>query len=269
MPFRFARWPAELDGSLPSGSDPISEGNDWIAQLNRVLRETFPNLRGPVTASHAELSQLTNFNLSSVALRSELPVFATQEEAQAGTSASKMMSPLLTASYITARIATRAEAEGGSDNSKLMTPLRSSELLNARLASQAEALGGTDNAKLMTPLRTKEAIGAFAFEPVWAGARPAPGGFAVLEFTHNLGTRPRAFFAGLECLADEHGYVAGEEVPLWALLTGSGNGLASVASGPNALRLVFRERPRVRNFTNGDTSAITPANWQVVVRIWK
>ena len=59
--------------------------------------------------------------------------------------------------------ATKAEAEAGTDADKVMTPLRTKEAIDKNavfsdIATEAEARAGTDNTKGMTPLRTKQAI---------------------------------------------------------------------------------------------------------------
>lgn len=46
----------QLNVSLPSGSDPKSEGDDHIRLLKSTQLNTWPNILGPVTASHTELS---------------------------------------------------------------------------------------------------------------------------------------------------------------------------------------------------------------------
>ncbi|AOO81668.1 hypothetical protein [Bosea vaviloviae] len=86
--------------------------------------------------------------------------FATQAEAEAGTDAEKVMSPLRAAQQTTARLASQAVAEAGADNDKLMSSLRTAQQTTARLASQAVAEAGTDNDKLTSPLRTKQQIDA-------------------------------------------------------------------------------------------------------------
>jgi len=47
-----------LDGTRPSSTDPKSEGDDHLRLLKLVLKATFPNLAGAVSASDVELSYL-------------------------------------------------------------------------------------------------------------------------------------------------------------------------------------------------------------------
>lgn len=46
----------ELDENWPTNTDPRSEGDDHLRHIKRVLRTTFPNVNGIVTASHTDLS---------------------------------------------------------------------------------------------------------------------------------------------------------------------------------------------------------------------
>ena len=88
--------------------------------------------------------------------------FASQAEAEAGSSTTDVMSPLRVAQHITFIQASLAEAQAGTSNTKLMTPLRSQDFVTAIQASQAEAEAGSSNTKLMTPLRSAQAIAALA-----------------------------------------------------------------------------------------------------------
>ncbi len=96
--------------------------------------------------------------------------FASQAEAEAGTSVVDVMSPLRVAQRQAILLASQAEAEAGADNTKTMTPLRVAQRQAILLASQAEAQAGTDNTKTMTPLRTAQAIAVLAPPPINIGA---------------------------------------------------------------------------------------------------
>jgi hypothetical protein len=49
----------QLDPTNPvGGSDPKSQGDDHLRLVKETLQNTFPNVEGEVTATHAELSQL-------------------------------------------------------------------------------------------------------------------------------------------------------------------------------------------------------------------
>jgi len=47
-----------LDPSAPAGGDSISEGDDHIRNIKRAIKDTFPEVKGTVTATHEEINQL-------------------------------------------------------------------------------------------------------------------------------------------------------------------------------------------------------------------
>ena len=51
-----------LDRTNPKGSDPISEGDDHVRNIKAAIVDTFPNVKGEVTASHEEINQLTGLS---------------------------------------------------------------------------------------------------------------------------------------------------------------------------------------------------------------
>ena len=59
---------------------------------------------------------------------------------------------------IAADFATQAEAEAGTSSIKLMTPERVSQAITSDLATQAEAVAGASSTKLMTPERVSQAL---------------------------------------------------------------------------------------------------------------
>jgi len=79
---------------------------------------------------------------------------------------------------ISADVASQAEAEAGASSSKLMTPQRTAQAITALspppvYASQAEAEAGTITNKVMSPLRTAQAIAALSGGAVYYNRRPA------------------------------------------------------------------------------------------------
>lgn len=97
-----------LDSSYPTGSDPINQGDDHIRMIKNVLKTTFPNLTGAMTASHTELNALDGFTGSTADLNmlSGVPD-ASQAEMEAGTeSGRRWMSPLRIAQAIAALVPT-------------------------------------------------------------------------------------------------------------------------------------------------------------------
>ena len=45
----------DLDASLPGATDPLSQADDHLRNIKSVLKQTFPNINGPVTSTQAEL----------------------------------------------------------------------------------------------------------------------------------------------------------------------------------------------------------------------
>ncbi|MEY3660195.1 MAG: hypothetical protein RLZZ169_1020 [Pseudomonadota bacterium] len=81
-----------------------------------------------------------------------------------------------------ADIATQAEAEAGTSSTKLMTPQRTAQAITARRATQVEAEAGTNTTQLMTPERTAQAIAALGQQLKLDTAKTASNS-GVLEFT--------------------------------------------------------------------------------------
>ena len=79
--------------------------------------------------------------------------------------------------------ATQAEAEAGTSSAKLMTPQRTAQAITDRYATQAEAEAGTDATRLMTPQRTAQAITAQAPRLKLETAKTANNTSGSLEFT--------------------------------------------------------------------------------------
>ena len=52
---------SDLDQNNPAGGDSISEGDDHIRNIKRSLKNTFPNINDPVTATAEDLNRMSNF----------------------------------------------------------------------------------------------------------------------------------------------------------------------------------------------------------------
>lgn len=79
---------------------------------------------------------------------------------------------------VSADVASQAEAEAGASATKLMTPQRTAQAIAVLspapvYASQAEAEAGTVSNKVMSPLRTAQAIAALSGGAVYYNRRPA------------------------------------------------------------------------------------------------
>ena len=51
----------DLDANNPAGGDSISEGDNHIRNIKRSIKNTFPNISDPVTATAAEINKLSDF----------------------------------------------------------------------------------------------------------------------------------------------------------------------------------------------------------------
>lgn len=59
MSVETAQYPTQLNTALPAASDWVSEGDDHIRLVKTVLKTTFPNVSGAVSASHTQLNYLS------------------------------------------------------------------------------------------------------------------------------------------------------------------------------------------------------------------
>lgn len=48
----------ELNQNWPDGLDPKSQGDDHLRNIKKALKQTFPNVTGPVTMTQSQLNQL-------------------------------------------------------------------------------------------------------------------------------------------------------------------------------------------------------------------
>lgn len=59
MTVETASFPPQLNTNWPQASDMVSEGDDHIRLTKTVMKTTFPNVAGAVSASHTELNYVT------------------------------------------------------------------------------------------------------------------------------------------------------------------------------------------------------------------
>lgn len=52
---------SDLDVNNPAGGDSISQGDDHIRNIKKSLKNTFPNVSEPVTATADEINRITDF----------------------------------------------------------------------------------------------------------------------------------------------------------------------------------------------------------------
>lgn len=54
----------DFDANDPAPTDPLSQADDHIRNIKRVLKQTFPNITGPVTKTQAQLDSTSAATLS-------------------------------------------------------------------------------------------------------------------------------------------------------------------------------------------------------------
>lgn len=109
-----------------------------------------------------------------------------------------------------APLANQAEAEGGTEAAKVMTPLQTAQAIdkrtNDRIATEVEAQAGTDSTKLMTPERVAQAIAAQTPVPpdalpvgtvIYVARNTAPTGFLKANGAQISRTDYAALFAAI------------------------------------------------------------------------
>ncbi len=85
---------------------------------------------------------------------------------------------------------------------------------------------------------------------------------------HLLGARPTTYDAFLVCQTAEHGYAAGDLVPLDSLTSSATVGAPIIVrASSTAITVTKTDEPlNIPNATNGDAATLTPGNWKVEVR---
>ena len=58
MPLTNADYISQLDPTSPQGSDPKSQGDDYLRNIQKAVKQSFANVSGAVTADHTELNLL-------------------------------------------------------------------------------------------------------------------------------------------------------------------------------------------------------------------
>ena len=53
-----AKYISDLDANAPAGGDSIAQGDDHLRLIKSTIKETFPNVKGQVTASHDQINDL-------------------------------------------------------------------------------------------------------------------------------------------------------------------------------------------------------------------
>ncbi|MCO1335193.1 phage tail protein [Microbulbifer sp. OS29] len=58
MPIEDANYISELDSNNPAQGDPAGSGDDHLRILKKAIKNTFPNLSGPIDLNHEEINEL-------------------------------------------------------------------------------------------------------------------------------------------------------------------------------------------------------------------
>jgi microcystin-dependent protein len=58
MPVEVANYISDLNVANPLSTDSVAQADDHIRLIKQVIKTTFPNVTGPVTATHTQLSQI-------------------------------------------------------------------------------------------------------------------------------------------------------------------------------------------------------------------
>lgn len=77
MSIESATYISQLNSSLPASSDPRSEGDDHLKLIKAVLKATFPNISGAVTASQSDLNAASTVRNGSWVLQASTTVSGT------------------------------------------------------------------------------------------------------------------------------------------------------------------------------------------------
>ncbi len=83
---------------------------------------------------------------------------------------------------------------------------------------------------------------------------------------HALPRKPRMVWLALRCLVAELGYAIGDDVDFPAFTYTAGSTAASVSYNDTVVKVRLVALPVIVNFTTGATTAITAANWSLVIR---
>ena len=152
----------KLEGATP----PVVDGHAalWLGTTGAALKTAgYAPANIAITITAAASGGLTGGGDLS-ANRTLSADFADQATAEAGTSATKVMSPLRVRQWFdhANAKASQAEAEAAAEGTKWISPLRWRQAFDHanQKASQAEAEGGTNDTKWLSALRTKQAIDA-------------------------------------------------------------------------------------------------------------
>jgi len=87
-----------------------------------------------------------------------------------------------------------------------------------------------------------------------------------LTINHGLPKAPRTVWVRLKCLTAELGYAVKDEVEIATFAVASGTNGVSIAVNSTQIKLVLQTLPALINFSTQTATAITAANWNIVVK---
>ena len=87
-----------------------------------------------------------------------------------------------------------------------------------------------------------------------------------LTITHGLPKVPKNVWLRIKNITAELGYVAGDEVDIASSGSASNTASVSVAVNKTQIKVVLAALPVIVNFSTQAQTAITAANWQLVVK---
>jgi len=188
-------------------------------------------------------------------------------EAAAGTSTTKLMSPLGTAVYVTGRLATSQEAIDGVSSTKLMSPDATQDFWVARNASNAEAEAGTEDEKWVSPAQVKLEIEAFVkVRSLFTSSEiTVPSDGANTATAHGLGDYPRWMSCWLVCKTADRNWAVGDRIEAGDTMAvgGTGRGLMPYATS-STVGCVNAGTVSIPDKSTGVPGTITAASWRII-----
>lgn len=282
MALESATYIDELVASNPTSGDSAAQGDDHIRMLKAVLKATFPNLDGAMTATQDQLNAIVTtagqtvkgkstvdsgdtvdidmatlknmLGLASAAFRSD-SYFALASHSHAGTYAA--LSHSHNASDINA----------GTLNPNRLPDASASEKGAVERATTAEMSSGEAN-KFPDALRVKEYVDAKVADATTVTI-DLDSGDTKQSAAHSFGDTPTRWVAYLECTEDDGSYSEGDCSQLPGHHSASGVILGASVSVDDTNVVIRKGSGGVRLFSDaGSIQLITQSRWRLVVHIY-
>lgn len=143
-------YPSDLDSAIPTNLEFKSEGDDHLRNIKRVVKTTFPNITGAVTATHTKLNLLTSATLTTAELNTLTGITATAAELNALDGITSTVAELNILDGVTA---TAAELNALDGITATVTELNYTDGVNNPIQTQLDSLT-TLKAPLASPILT-------------------------------------------------------------------------------------------------------------------